>query len=378
MAQILTGGLLAFILSFLIMPFVIKVAQNKNLYDLPDERKTHKVPIPSLGGIGIFIGLILSLLLVNNFISTIPEFQYYIAAFFILFVFGVLDDIFILPASKKLVGQLIVASVLTIKGGLLITNLHGFLDIWQLNTLVSYIITFFAILLIVNSFNLIDGVDGLAGSLGFVTSIVFAIFLFLNNDIPDTLLAFTLAGSLLAFLIFNFHPAKIFMGDSGSMLIGLVLSVLFIKFMGNPVFNNPQKPSILSLGLGLLLLPLMDVLRVFCIRLSKGQSPFAPDRNHLHHLLLNKGFSHRQVTFILVVTSVFFASLAIVFEMVNINITVFAFAGIFFLAVLILKYTPSKYKWLRVVTDNDIAEAGKNVKIVSIYSPDKAAVLEDE
>jgi UDP-GlcNAc:undecaprenyl-phosphate GlcNAc-1-phosphate transferase len=378
MIQIISGGIFSFILCFLIMPFVIKIANEKKLYDLPDERKTHRQPIPSLGGIGIFVGLVLSLLLVNNFVETIPAFQYYLAAFFMLFIFGVLDDVFILSAGKKLCGQLIVTAILTFKGQLLITDLHGFLDINALNVFTSYGITFFTILLIINCFNLIDGVDGLAGSLGVVSCLVFGIFMMRSDDLPGALIAFCLAGSLLGFLVYNFHPAKIFMGDSGSMLIGLIMAILFIRFMENPAFAVKGAPSLLPLGLGILLLPIMDVLRVFCIRLSKGQSPFAPDRNHLHHLLLNKGFNHRQVTFILAGTSIIFAALAVAFKTVNINITVFAFAGIFFLSVLILKHTPSKYRWLHVVTDNDVLETNKNVKIVSIFPAETAAALEDD
>jgi UDP-N-acetylmuramyl pentapeptide phosphotransferase/UDP-N-acetylglucosamine-1-phosphate transferase len=378
MAQILTGGFLAFLLSFFIMPFVIKLARDKKLYDLPDERKTHLSPIPSLGGIGIFVGFIISLLLVNNFIGSVPEMQYYIAAFFILFILGILDDIFILSAPKKVIGQIIVATILVMKGHLMITNLHGFLGIGELNTAVSYFITFFVLLLIINSFNLIDGVDGLAGSIGLITLTIFATFLFINNDIPDALVAFTLAGSLMAFLIYNFHPAKIFMGDSGSMLIGLVTAVIVLRFLTNANIFAANASSNFTMAFGILLLPLMDVLRVFCLRIFKWRSPFAPDRNHLHHLLLNKGFSHKQVTFILVSLSVLFGTLAFIFQSYNINLVLFSLAAFFFAAVAALKFTPTKYKWLHVVTDKDIIKANKKVKVVSIYSTEKVAAGEED
>jgi UDP-GlcNAc:undecaprenyl-phosphate/decaprenyl-phosphate GlcNAc-1-phosphate transferase len=378
MVQILTGGLLAFLLSFFIMPFVIKLAKDKKLYDLPDERKTHVSPIPSLGGIGIFIGFIISLLLVNNFIGSVPELQYYIAAFFILFTLGILDDIFILSAPKKVIGQIIVTIVLTMKGHLLITNLHGFIGIGALSPIVSYLVTFFIILLVINSFNLIDGVDGLAGSIGLITLTIFSIFLFINKNTADALVAFTLAGSLLAFLIYNFHPAKIFMGDSGSMLIGLVTAVILIRFLDNDTIYPPQASSNFTIAFGILLLPLMDVLRVFCLRIFKGRSPFAPDRNHFHHLLLNKGFSHKQVTFILVSVGLVFGVLAFVFQYMNINVVLFSLAGLFFATVAVLKFTPTKYKWLRVVTDKDIIKADKKVKVVSIYSTEKVAAIEED
>ncbi|MGI8950061.1 MAG: glycosyltransferase family 4 protein [Chitinophagaceae bacterium] len=379
MVQIVIGGILAFLLAFFIMPFVIKIAQIKNLYDVPDERKTHTSPIPSLGGLGIFIGLIISLLLTNDFTAQVPEFQYYIAALFIMFILGVLDDIFVLSAIKKVTGQLIVAGILTFKAHLLITNLHGFLGIDELNTFFSYAISFFAIVGIINSFNLIDGVDGLAGSIAVLTSLCFGVFLFIDNDIPHALLAFTIAGALFAFLIYNFHPAKIFMGDSGSMLIGLVNAILVIRFIqsSNTNISFMHITSTLAIGAGILLLPLMDVLRVFCIRLSKGQSPFAPDRNHLHHLLLNKGFSHTKVTLTLVLMSGFFAVTSMLFQTLNSTLELVILSVLFFTCVGLLRYVTPRRKWLRVVADKE-AEESKNVKIVSIFPPDQAAVLEEE
>jgi UDP-N-acetylmuramyl pentapeptide phosphotransferase/UDP-N-acetylglucosamine-1-phosphate transferase len=379
MVQIVIGAILSFLLAFFIMPFVIKIARIKNLYDIPDERKTHSSPVPSLGGLGIFIGLIISLLLTNDFTSQVPEFQYYIAAFFIMFILGVLDDIFVLTALKKITGQFIVAGILTVKAHLLITNLHGFLGIDELSTGVSYTVTFFAIVGIVNSFNLIDGVDGLAGSLALLTSLCFGVFLFINNDLPHALLAFTIAGALIAFLIYNFHPAKIFMGDSGSMLIGLVNAILVIRFIQSSThFSFIPVTSTLAIGAGILLLPVMDVLRVFCIRLSKGQSPFAPDRNHLHHLLLNKGFSHTKVTVTLLLMSSFFSIFSMLFQTLNITLEIVSLLVLFFICVGILRYAAPRGKLLRVVADKDAQDENKNIKIVPIYSSDKAAVIEEE
>ncbi len=274
MIQVLLGGLVAFLLSFSAMPFVIKLAKDKNLFDMPDERKTHSSPIPSLGGIGIFVGFIISLLLVDNYIGSIPELQYFLAAFFILFVTGVFDDIFILTASKKVIVQIAVAAILIVKGHLLITDLHGLLGVGELAPAFSYFITFFIMILIINAFNLIDGVDGLAGSIGLVSLIIFASVLFINNRISDAIIASALAGSLLAFLIFNFHPAKIFMGDSGSMLIGLVAVVILIRFLDSSTINTGSQSSNFIFAFGVLFLPIMDVLRVFCLRIFKGRSPF--------------------------------------------------------------------------------------------------------
>lgn len=378
MLQDFVGGLLAFIFTVVIMPFIIKIARQKNFYDLPNERKTHLTPIPSLGGIGIFIGLILTLLLTSDFTNYYPDFQYYLAGFFVLFIFGVLDDIFALSAFKKVLGQLAVATIMTVKGHLLLTSLHGFLGIGEVSPAVSYLITFFTILLIINSYNLIDGVDGLAGSLGLLSMLFFGVVLYFNHDTAHALLAFAMAGSLVAFLIFNFYPAKIFMGDSGSMLVGLVNAVLFIRFIetGSSISTIPL-PSALTIGMGIILLPLMDVLRVFCIRIYHHRSPFSPDRNHIHHMLLNKGFTHPMVTFTLLLLSIFFTITSIAFQGVQISLAVFGLAAVFFLSVLLLKYTPPRRRWLRVVTNKDLATPTKDVKIVPIFTEETAVVKED-
>ncbi len=166
----------------------------------------------------------------------------------------------------------------------------------------SLLLTYFTVIVIINSFNLIDGIDGLAGSLGLMASIVFG-FYFLQVNMPAySILAFALAGSLAAFLIFNFHPAKIFMGDTGSLLIGLINSILVVKFIEVANAVNVPYPIVASpaIGFAILMIPLLDTLRVFAIRIVNRRSPFSPDRNHVHHLLLDKGLSHRSITLMLV------------------------------------------------------------------------------
>jgi UDP-N-acetylmuramyl pentapeptide phosphotransferase/UDP-N-acetylglucosamine-1-phosphate transferase len=150
----------------------------------------------------------------------------------------------------------------------------------------------------VNAYNLIDGVDGLAGSLGLMTTSLFGIYFFAANMPAYSLMAFAMAGSLLAFLVFNFNPAKIFMGDSGSLLLGLVNAILVIKFIAVADAPGAQIPvaSTVAVAVSILIVPLLDTLRVFSIRLAKGRSPFIPDRNHIHHLLLDRGMNHRYVT----------------------------------------------------------------------------------
>jgi len=162
--------------------------------------------------VGIVSGLSISLLLVSDFKLGDSEFQYYLASFFIIFIIGIIDDIFVLKAWKKVLGQLLVASLLTAKARLLITDLQGLAGFFEINPIVGYVLTFFTILLVINSFNLIDGIDGLAASLGLISSFAFGLFFYINGNEPYAILGFAMAGSLLAFLMFNFPPARIFYG----------------------------------------------------------------------------------------------------------------------------------------------------------------------
>lgn len=381
MIQVAAAIIIAYLVTFFLLPFVIKMAKQSRLYDIPDERKTHTYLISSLGGIGLFSGVALSLLLTSDFKINGSEFQYFIAAFFIIFTIGVVDDIFILRAWKKLLGQLLATAIITVKGHLLITNAEGFLGVWQLSTAASYIISFFVIMLIINAFNLIDGVDGLAACLGLASSVIFSLFFLINQNYSFAILGFALAGALLAFLVFNFHPAKIFMGDSGSMLIGLINAILYLKFINtaSSVADYPVQNSLL-VGFGIILIPLMDVLRVFCVRLAKGRSPFSPDRNHIHHLLLNKGLNHSQVTLSLLVTGVIFSVMSFLLRGVNIYLLFCIQTGLFFSGIFTIFYFSPSKRHLRVIAGNKQPSQGNiNVKVFSLFNreKEKAIVKED-
>ncbi len=311
MDNILLSAALAFLITFFAIPIIIQVAKDKKLFDEPDERKVHKAVIPTLGGIGIFAGFIIATLMgVPAGIAS--ELQYFAAAATVIFFLGLKDDILILSASKKFIGQLIAAGIIIKFGGVQLQNMHGFLGIYEIPYTASIVLTIFTIIVITNSFNLIDGVDGLAGSLGVLTTLVFGTYFFVAGQLAYAVMAFALAGSIIAFLIYNFSPAKIFMGDTGSLLLGLVNSILVIKFIniaGNPVaaFGLEASPAI---GFAILMIPLFDTLRVFALRILDRRSPFSPDRTHVHHFLLDLGLNHRMVTFTCVTANIVFIALA--------------------------------------------------------------------
>jgi len=307
---ILLSAGLAFIITFFAIPVIIKVTKEKKLFDEPDERKVHKGVIPTLGGLGIFAGFIIAMLL--GVPAGFPYLQYFTAACIVIFFLGFKDDILKISASKKFIGQLIAAGILIKFGGVQITNMHGLLGIYELPNVASIVLSAFTIIVITNSFNLIDGVDGLAGTLGLVTSLIFGIYFFNISQMAYAVMAFALAGSLISFLIFNFSPAKIFMGDTGSLLVGLINSILVIKFINIASLPTTSFPieAAPAIGFAILLIPLFDTLRVFTLRVIDRRSPFSPDRNHIHHFLLELGFSPKQITLLCVAVNLLYVGLA--------------------------------------------------------------------
>jgi UDP-N-acetylmuramyl pentapeptide phosphotransferase/UDP-N-acetylglucosamine-1-phosphate transferase len=311
MDKILLGTSLAFFITFAAIPAIILVADAKKLFDVPDARKIHLNPIPSLGGLGIFAGMILAFL-ISFPLQLAPEFQYFIAAALIIFFLGLKDDIMVISPIKKLIGQFLAAFLIIYKGGIQIKSMHGFLGVYELPEVTSLALTYLTVIVIINSFNLIDGVDGLAGSLGLMTTMVFGSYFYYIGQTPYAMLAFILAGSLLGFLIFNHSPARIFMGDTGSLLLGLINAILVIRFItvaDTPSSNYPLQASP-AIGFAILMVPLFDTIRVFSLRILNRRSPFSPDRNHIHHLLLDKGLTHSAVTYVCVATNMLFIAFA--------------------------------------------------------------------
>lgn len=338
--DVLLSLAISFTITFLAIPVIVTVAERKKLFDIPDERKVHQTPIPSLGGLGIFAGFIIACLLAVQF-QTSSEFQYFLAASIVIFFLGLKDDILVISPIKKFIGQVMAAFLVIYKGGIQIKSMHGFLGIYELPEMFSLLLTYFTVIVIINSFNLIDGIDGLAGSLGLMTAIVFGVYFLQVNMVAYSVLSFSLAGSLIAFLIFNFQPAKIFMGDTGSMLIGLIASVLVVKFINVADEASASFPITASpaIGFSVLMVPLLDTLRVFGIRIIHRRSPFSPDRNHVHHLLLDKGLSHRNITIVLVSINVL--GIAATFLMRNLGCTwlILSIVSLFFTGIAALYYT---------------------------------------
>ncbi|HMU08590.1 MAG TPA: MraY family glycosyltransferase [Ferruginibacter sp.] len=368
MDNILLSAALAFLITFFAIPVIIQVAKDKKLFDEPDERKVHKTVIPTLGGLGIFAGFIIATLMgVPS--SVTSELQYFAAAATVIFFLGIKDDILVLSASKKFIGQLIAAGIIIKFGGIQITNMHGFLGIYEIPHIASIVLSIFTIIVITNSFNLIDGVDGLAGSLGLLTTLVFGAYFFYAGQLTYAVMAFALAGSTIGFLLYNFSPAKIFMGDTGSLLLGLINSILVIKFInvaGNPVSNLPIEAAP-AIGFSILMIPLFDTLRVFGLRILDRRSPFSPDRTHVHHFLLDLGMSHRMVTITCV--SVNIAFIAMAFFLRNLGTTtvigILLVSAFIFISVIYYSRPRSKQLVEENISNAEVIKSHKILKLAS-------------
>jgi UDP-N-acetylmuramyl pentapeptide phosphotransferase/UDP-N-acetylglucosamine-1-phosphate transferase len=203
-----------------------------------------------------------------------------------------MDDMNDLRARNKLAIQLALATLIAFSG-VRINNLNGILGVHELPVTAQYTLTILIIAGITNAYNLIDGIDGLAGGLGFMSLIIIGLFLTLSGDANIALIAFALAGGLLGFLYYNFNPARIFMGDTGSLVLGFVIAVLTVRLIQ---FNTTGSFKLIQhapvFGLSLVMIPVFDTLRVFATRIWRGRSPFDPDKTHIHHLLTNNGWSH--------------------------------------------------------------------------------------
>ena len=294
---------MALCISFYALRIVVHVVQHLNLFDIPGERSSAVKPVPTLGGIAIFFSFVFtSVVMLNG--NEMPELIYIITPAMLIFFVGLKDDIITVPPVKKIIAQLVAASIIIFMGKIRFTNLHGLFGIEEIGLIPGVLITGFTIVVIINSFNLMDGIDGLAAGLSMLATIVFGSWFLLSGHYQYAILSFALVGATLGFFYFNVYGKryKIFMGDTGSLVLGTILSVLVIRFNE---FNIDQTQryaveSVPAISFAILSYPLIDTLRVMFIRIINRRSPFSADKNHLHHRMLTLGFSHKQATYTII------------------------------------------------------------------------------
>jgi UDP-GlcNAc:undecaprenyl-phosphate/decaprenyl-phosphate GlcNAc-1-phosphate transferase len=319
MAVNLAACITAFLISFITLPVIIKYFLEKNFVDVPGRRKVHKKITPSMGGISIFIGFLIAALIWMDF-SEWQTSRYVIASLFLVFLLGVRDDIVPFRATQKLLGQ-IVAVVILLFSTIHVASFYGLFGVVQIPEALGYVITAFIIVVITNSFNLIDGLDGLAGSVAIVGLSAFGVWFYLVDDQVFALLCFAMMGGILAFLVFNWDPSEIFMGDTGAMVIGMFLGVLVIHFMntnyGLPEGHTMKFSASIATAACFIIIPLCDTPRIMILRLLRGQSPFSPDKSHIHHAIMRLGMTHAQTAIILGSVNLLFLLMAWAFRKVG-------------------------------------------------------------
>lgn len=317
----------AFLITYIAIPSIVSVAQAKNLYDMPNVRGSHSKPTPVLGGTSVFAGMVISTILFTD-IGFESDLKYIISALIALFFIGIKDDIILLTQPwLKFVIQIVAALLIILLGDVRIIHFHGFLGLESVSYIlsISYSVLFF--ILLTNAFNWIDGIDGLASGIGIMASITFGTWFTLSGYDSYAIMSFALAGGLCAFFYFNVFSKKnkIFLGDTGSLILGFSLAVFAIKFMqfGVETSGNLRIESAPAVAISILFIPLFDMLRVITIRLLQRRSPFIGDKQHIHHRLLDFGFSHLKATVIILCFNTILIALPLSLQQLRSSLLIF-------------------------------------------------------
>ncbi|HVS90648.1 MAG TPA: MraY family glycosyltransferase [Mucilaginibacter sp.] len=290
------------LITSLAIPSILHVARARHLYDdLGHFRKQHDHGIPRLGGVAIFVSFTITSLLFSMTDQSLPI-NYLLTACIILFAMGLKDDLSGVNSRTKFVIQFIVAAILVLFGNIRLSSMYGVFGIHDLPYWPSAALSVLTVILVVNAFNLIDGIDGLAATTGIIVNGCFAAMFICMRQYELAAVSLAMVGAIFGFLKFNITPAKIFMGDTGSLLIGLISVVMAVKFIELNKISSVKTPEFFSapaLAIAILIGPIFDTVRIFILRISNGVSPFTADRNHIHHRMLRLGFTHLQTTLIL-------------------------------------------------------------------------------
>ncbi len=319
--------LAALAISLFSIPNIIYIAKRKRLFDLPDNhRKLHKNIVPNLGGVGIFFAFFLttSLFIKQDFM----KWNYIATACLVLFITGLKDDLVTISPSKKFIAQAVAAAITVVFADVRLHSLGGLFGINELPDWASIPFSIVGGIFVTNSFNLIDGIDGLAGSIGLYIALILGLCLAAFGHVSEAVVAFAMAGAIIGFLRSNLPPARIFMGDTGSLIIGFIISVLGILTInayhsGGTISGIiVSRPGMFVVTLSVLFIPVFDTFRVFTMRILRGRSPFSADRTHLHHYLLDLNLTHGQTVGLMLITNVLLTLLALGLQRLPINIAV--------------------------------------------------------
>ena len=295
LTQLVIFSFTSFLISFLLFPVIIKIFKQLKWVDVPGPHKIHSDFVPSMGGVAILAGTSLALLMALPLQQWILM-RYFFISVALMFLIGLRDDVLALSPRQKLLSQFLPVFVLVFLDEVTLTSLYGLVPESYFSSPLSYLISLFTVIIITNAYNLIDGIDGLAGTIGFLILFFFGVWFYVTDQHFLSLIALIFACSLIAFLVFNWEPSSIFMGDTGALTIGLIVSYFAIQFINYnyqlPAEHIAKFEASVSTAICILIIPVFDTLRVIILRLRIMQSPFHADRNHLHHCFLGLGFSH--------------------------------------------------------------------------------------
>ena len=331
--------LLSSLITFVSIPPIVRIAKVKGLVDIPNSRSSHKEPVPSFGGISLFASAVISWIIFAPSESS-SIMIYMIGGLLIIFFLGLKDDIFSLDPMKKLLGQVVAASIYILFSREILPGFFGFLEISHLPPMAGYVATLLVFLVLINGFNLIDGVDGLASGIGILCLLLFLVVFLVTGDQFMAIISFGLVGGLMVFFIYNVfgRTNKIFLGDTGAMILGFMVSVFVIRIVRR--MSGTEFPEFLGCNpavvLAVIIIPVFDTARVFLLRLIDGKSPIEPDKNHIHHRLLDLNLSHIVTTTVLVTLNIFVVVVSFLLCRININllvVVVFSIPVLFFLLV---------------------------------------------
>lgn len=330
---------------YLTIPKIIWIVEKKRLMDDPSQRSSHAVRTPTLGGVSFFYTLIFALFFIHGR-GIMDEAMYIIPGLTILFITGLKDDLVVITPGAKLAAQMAAVAFILANPSFTIFSLNGFLNINEIPYYLSLIISGFLMLTIINSYNLIDGIDGLASIVGIVIMIIYTTIFYMTGEYFFALISITMNASLMAFFGFNISSdRKIFMGDTGSLIVGFIISILTLKFLALTPAAYKDLPFLLEnaplIAISILIVPLFDTARVFAIRIANKKGPFSPDRNHTHHVLIDFwGLSHKQASFIIGCFNLVFVVLFIVLgsKAENFGMMIFLVSIVILLSYIFFKY----------------------------------------
>jgi len=302
----LTAVLISLLTSFFLLPILIKAANKWRIYDLPSDRKVHSTGISALGGIGIFFGIRMGLFSSLLFVAepTLHKSStYLLVGMLLIFLNGLGDDLFNYTANKKFFLQFVICILFVDSDGIFQQELHRLMGFYFLERVILTL----ALVAVINSINLIDGIDGLAATMGIFICSVFSVLNILHDNIFLSVLALSTVGALGGFLYFNRNPAKIFMGDSGALMLGFVIAFLTLTtpYKSQTYFLSHTRIHEVNIILATISLPVFEVIRLFFSRLISGASPFNGDRNHLHHILVDSGVSVNKSVLVILGIAIF-------------------------------------------------------------------------